>query len=444
MINNHERTDEVNLHDIEALQNIQVPDGICLRPLEDSDATRIIEIINGDPDIRERVSVAAIMCTEEEVKAQVKAYRQNEHRIRYAIIQGGDVIGLVSFSRDINSVFGTPDEPNDYYFGYFLDSKERGKGIVPAAVNGIMQTAMQHLTVRQFFAYCEDANTASQSVLYGLGFRATQTIVIEPNNDWTERKYTCIPLPTLKQAQAISSEFARYENMPDPEGILRKGLVEEACETCFELSSQQPSNAQPPDPEKIKGEIGDILWYLAEISRFKETPLTAWPSNSTNIQTIANIADITPVWSPYNDKLPIKDNQIIDKDSKESCEYARMALAWTIARVVDVLNPKSPLLWVNGKGEYIERISLAVAMTDVLRTSYYIADTYGFSLGDAFATTIEKLKNRKRPTHVVEQNAKHRLPGPTDSLRGRLDFFIYALVGALEPHMGEEQQSHNT
>jgi len=178
-----------SLHDIPELQRVPVRVGIVLRPLDTNDATRILEILDADPNIRDRVSVASKMHTEKDVSEQVAAYRNDEHTFRYAITENDKVIGLVSFWRDIDNPFDAPDNPNDYGFGYFLSPNKRGNGIISEAVQQVMDTAVECLNVENFIAYCEKDNADSISVLTKLGFHLTDIELTEQNYGWIEYKY---------------------------------------------------------------------------------------------------------------------------------------------------------------------------------------------------------------------------------------------------------------
>lgn len=188
-----EQAEPANLHEVAALQDVQVREGVSLRPMDASDATRMLEILEADTTIRDRVSVASKMHTPEDVEAQVESYQQDEHLIRYAILEGDNPIGLVSFWRDVDNPFDAPDNPDDYGFGYFLDPAKRGSGIVADAVKTIMDVAAQNIHINQFIAYCEDNNPDSIAVLTKLGFQPTDTVLVEQNSGWTERKYVRKP-----------------------------------------------------------------------------------------------------------------------------------------------------------------------------------------------------------------------------------------------------------
>jgi RimJ/RimL family protein N-acetyltransferase len=179
----------INLHDIPELKEIHVREGVTLRPMKAEDAPRILEILDAEPTIRDRVSVASRMHTADDVADQVETYERSPHLIRYTLLDGDRPIGLVSLWRDIDNPFDAPDSPNDYGFGYFLDPAERGKGLVTDAVQTVMDTTQKVLHVENFVAYCEDNNSDSIDVLVKLGFEPTNTTYEEQSNGWLERKY---------------------------------------------------------------------------------------------------------------------------------------------------------------------------------------------------------------------------------------------------------------
>ncbi len=188
-----EQAQPINLHEVAALQDVQIRDGITLRPLDVSDATRVLQILEADTSIRDRVSVASKMHSPEDIETQVETYKQDKHLIRYAILEGDNSVGLVSFWRDVDNTFDAPDNPDDYGFGYFLDPNKRGSGIVTDAVKTIMDIAAENIHVKQFIAYCEDNNPDSITVLTKLGFQPTDTVLVEQNSSWAERKYVRKP-----------------------------------------------------------------------------------------------------------------------------------------------------------------------------------------------------------------------------------------------------------
>lgn len=214
-----EQVESINIHQITELRVVPVHDDILLRPLEESDADSILGILDSDPSIRDRVSVASKIHTPTDVADQVEAYRKDDHLIRYAIIEdklalhkappapnqitsadllweqanlsesSQNVIGLISFWRDIDNPFDAPDSPNDYGFGYFLSPEKRGTGIITEYIQRLMYIATRHLHVESFIAYCEKDNQESIAVLIKLGFHLIDIQMTEQNNGWVEYKY---------------------------------------------------------------------------------------------------------------------------------------------------------------------------------------------------------------------------------------------------------------
>ncbi|MFZ1721113.1 MAG: GNAT family N-acetyltransferase [Microgenomates group bacterium] len=178
----------VSLHSVQALQKIPVRDTISLRPLKSSDAQQFLNILDADQSIRKKVTVASHFHTVEDVASQVDKYKADPGLIRYTVLRDNTPIGLISLWRD-DGFFGTPSQLNNYGFGYFLDPKERGKGIVTSALKSVMETVQKHLYVEQFVAFCEDYNAESISVLSKLGFERTEETFSEPEHGWVERKY---------------------------------------------------------------------------------------------------------------------------------------------------------------------------------------------------------------------------------------------------------------
>ncbi|MCL2451612.1 GNAT family N-acetyltransferase [Candidatus Saccharibacteria bacterium] len=193
------KTGQVDLNQIPALQNIEVREDISLRPLRKSDAERILEILDADPEIRNRVTIAGKIKSRQDVINEVEKARNDKIMIRYTILSGENPIGLVSFWRDEGYVSGVP-QPDDYGFGYFLDPEYRGRGIITAALERLMNVAEQNLTVRQFIAFCEDDNKASLAALQKLSFQSTNEIYPEPRFGWEERKYV---RPALNQIDIV-------------------------------------------------------------------------------------------------------------------------------------------------------------------------------------------------------------------------------------------------
>jgi RimJ/RimL family protein N-acetyltransferase len=177
----------VNLHKIPALQEVTVCEGIKLRPLQQSDDTQLLKILERDNSIRDSVTVASRLHTTKDVADEIDRYSNDTGLIRYVIVRNDNPIGLVSLWRD-DEFWGTKNL-DDYGFGYFLDPNERGKGLITQALQCLIDTVTKDLHVNQFVAFCEDTNSGSLAVLKKLKFEATDETLREPNKGWIERKY---------------------------------------------------------------------------------------------------------------------------------------------------------------------------------------------------------------------------------------------------------------
>lgn len=178
-----------NLHDIEELRLVKVSDSVVLRSLAADDAPRILEILEADPEIRKRVAVAKIIHTKQDVYREIEDSENDPTVIRYSVLKNGKYIGLVTFWRLDDYLDKDNPKPYTFGFGYFLDPAERGNGIIPAALQTLMQVARETLKPQNFMAFCEDDNPASIAVLNKCGFAATDEVVYFPEMGCNERKY---------------------------------------------------------------------------------------------------------------------------------------------------------------------------------------------------------------------------------------------------------------
>jgi RimJ/RimL family protein N-acetyltransferase len=176
-----------NLREVPELQEVKVREDIVLHPLAEHHCDRFLEILDDDPTIRDRVQFAADTKDKDDFMQAVVDNQQEKGVMRYAIEKNTRCIGLVSLWR--LGEFRGSDYPNTYGFGYFLDSNERGQGIVPDAVRALMRVAVKSLEVDKFIAFCEDDNKPSQNVLQRAGFVPTDDVVHFENTGWTERRY---------------------------------------------------------------------------------------------------------------------------------------------------------------------------------------------------------------------------------------------------------------
>lgn len=166
-------------------REISVREGVMLRPMTASDGEALLAIMERDPNIRERVTVAANMPNQEGVETQVEAYKNDGALIRYVIAQEHQVVGLISLWRD-EGFFGQPPLPHAYGFGFFVDPERRGQHLAADSVAALMDEMQNHYQVDTFIAFCEQDNPASQSVLRRVGMSQTDEHFTEPTHAWIE------------------------------------------------------------------------------------------------------------------------------------------------------------------------------------------------------------------------------------------------------------------
>ncbi len=177
-----------NLQKVSALKKVNVREGVVLRPLEKTDATALLGILDDDPAIRERVGVAARLKSLQDVGKLIDREKNDPDIIRYVICEYDKVVGMVNFWR-AGDYFGDKADPNDYGFGYFLAKSARGKGVVTSCLERLMDIATNSLDVHAFAVFCETDNTASSAVLEKVGFKPTGDAWTEKDHGWQEQKY---------------------------------------------------------------------------------------------------------------------------------------------------------------------------------------------------------------------------------------------------------------
>ena len=169
-------------------ESIAVRSGVVLRPLEATDASAIIEALDADPSIRERVTVAAQLHTEDDVRREADRYKTDPDLTRFVIVENGTCVGLISLWRD-TGFFGQTPQPHTFGFGYFLHPAARGRGLVTDSLTALMKAARAKFRVDSFIAFCEDSNRDSIALLRKLGLGPTPQTFDEPINGWRERMY---------------------------------------------------------------------------------------------------------------------------------------------------------------------------------------------------------------------------------------------------------------
>lgn len=211
---------------------------------------------------------------------------------------------------------------------------------------------------------------------------------------------------TLADVHALTAPTAKYANKPDPQVILRKGLIEEVAEYAWEVAQGRKA-----DEDQFESELGDVLWYVSEISQFQKTTIAglAIGQSFDDFQAQVDVSNV----------LPILGTDGVEVDAEEQ---PHIALAVMALRVVDVLNPKNKDLWFPS----YQRPSPEKSLGDLLTITSFIASRHSILLSGALKHTIEKLSDRERKPHVIDEANKNELVA---SMRERLN--IHPFVGTL-------------
>jgi RimJ/RimL family protein N-acetyltransferase len=175
---------------------------VSLRLIEAGDEAALVSILDADPSIQERVSVAAVIRQAgfQNALAMLEEPRFDK-LVPYAIVQNGKVVGQLSFWQDLG-YFGERPDTEAYGFGFSLAPEARGQGLATAAVERLIEIAKTELGAKRIIAFCEDDNEDSKKVLKRLGLKQTERIVQEPLTGWQERLY----VRELYSAEALTGE----------------------------------------------------------------------------------------------------------------------------------------------------------------------------------------------------------------------------------------------
>lgn len=170
----------------------------------------------------------------------------------------------------------------------------------------------------------------------------------------------------------------QYVNGPDPDTVLRRGLMEEAREMWIDRGGEQQSL------EYLKGEVGDVLYYIAH---------TAERNGITELQMGATVV---PVY------------ETTDAGTQKVQDTLDIALVH-ILRVNDILMPRNNSLWIAEDGSLQRSDDLQGALESTIAALRQFADEKGFDLSEAMTITADKLDTRARKPHVIEEQEDTKL-----------------------------------
>jgi hypothetical protein len=210
----------------------------------------------------------------------------------------------------------------------------------------------------------------------------------------------------LAQVHSLTAQVANYGSLQHPEPILRKGLIEETGECIAELRADVPSRYD------LEGELGDVLWYVSEISRYRGiAPTAVLGRQSLDAFQISEPAVATPIFDWAGRKL-------------DSQAHPDATLALTALRVVDTMRPESNRLWLGLEA----KIDLPDALKDLVSAAGWVATTNGLTLSAAVNHTITKLTHRTRRPHVIEESTTGRQTPPSGKRRLNVNALATALL----------------
>ena len=212
--------------------------------------------------------------------------------------------------------------------------------------------------------------------------------MIERIDPWEGRP--SVAMLHFNQWQQLTAATQQYELTSDPEGVLRRGLVEESIEIVEEMKKGVVGR------EALQNEIGDSLWYVLEIARHKRLEPAAIVGMSGLLDDFQALT--TGPVPTYADAGIL---EIIDENDAalEPHQAPEAALAFAVLRVADVMKPKNLGLWIG----YEERPPLAKSLQELVRVAGFVASMHGIRLSSALAATMQKLRERERPAHAIEQ-----------------------------------------
>lgn len=174
--------------DLPAFAHMTVRPGLELRRLTSADAGAVLQILTDDPGIRDRVKVVAEATTIDDIQDIADTRQVSPASAHFVIVSDEAVVGSLSLWRAGEHFGNLPVDPDSFGFGYFLTPTARGRGIIPAVLQVVMETTRQHVPVHSFVAFCEDDNPASSRNLEKAGLQPTP-VAFTNSKGWRERLY---------------------------------------------------------------------------------------------------------------------------------------------------------------------------------------------------------------------------------------------------------------
>ena len=139
-------------------RNIECTD-FTLRPFNESDRESVVRILNNEK-VREKLNTPSPY-TAESFKIFFDKIKNDKETTYFAIEKDNKFIGPIAIDLEDNATA---------MFGYWLDERYWGEGIITKAIEEVINYAQKRFSIRKFYADIIDNNVGSRKVLEKNGF----------------------------------------------------------------------------------------------------------------------------------------------------------------------------------------------------------------------------------------------------------------------------------
>lgn len=161
---------------------ISILGDIRMFELTPDDAAEINAIALKDPDVRRRITWMHDKLDEVAIAEGITAIDPASMK-QYGVRRGDKLVAYLALSAD------RQDPPGTYYISYFLDTDERGGGIITKSLASLLMSAATNVGASCFRANIEDDNEKSQNVIKAVGFERTEEVIWDEVLQCHERRW---------------------------------------------------------------------------------------------------------------------------------------------------------------------------------------------------------------------------------------------------------------
>ena len=145
--------------------DLEIGEGICLRPPRTSDAESIFRLVSRNyAHLRTFMEWAKPDYSLTDAREWVEKDIGDPTALNFLICRGDDILGTIGFGR-----FDTDAKVTE--IGYWIDSSEQGKGIVSRAARRLVDIAFRDLRMNRVQIRCAAENNRSAAIPEKLGFK---------------------------------------------------------------------------------------------------------------------------------------------------------------------------------------------------------------------------------------------------------------------------------